>query len=190
MKTLMDHPYEFPIKKAFGKFEKTPQQVAYFKLCRGRGILRSFNKIKNMVFKALIVSQHGKTPPTIIKVEEPLQGEENQLNLILCPEKREIAIYAKSGDKEYADYFHPKFCKNSKLWGLFELQDGIYGVLFDSKKNRVDFGFQPIDDYSPNPFELMSMGLKPTFKFAHTEKLEEFSESPVDMNLMGGIRFV
>ena len=171
MKTLIEHPYDFQIEKAFRRYEKTPQKVAFFKLCCGHGILHSFNKIKNIVFKALIVSQHGKTPPTVIKAEEPLQGEENQLNLILCPEKREIAIYAKSGDKEHADYFHPKFCKNSRLWALFEMQGGIYGILFDSEKYQIDFGFQFIsNDYSPNPFDLMSMGLKPTFKFDHIDR--------------------
>lgn len=190
MKNLIEHPFDFQIENAFGRLDKAPQKVVCFKLGRGRGQVYSFDKVKNMVHKALIVSQHGKKSPTIIKVEEPLQGKENKLNLILCPEKREIAIYAKSGDKEYADYFHPKFCKNSRLWALFELQDGIYGVLFDSKKYRIDFGFQPVDDYSPNPFELMAMGVKPTFKFTHKEKLEEFSESPADMNWMGGIRFV
>ena len=163
---LKEHPYEFQIKKAFNRLIRTPQKVAYFELRCNYGILRSFNKIKNIVSKALIVSQHGKRPPTIIKLETPLQGEENQLKLIISPEKNEIAIYVKSGSHEFAEYFHPKYSPDSRLWAMFELHGGIYGILFDSKKYRMDFGFHfMLDDYSPNPFDVMSMGLTPTFLF-------------------------
>lgn len=85
--------------------------------------------------------------------------------MVLCPEKREIALYAKSGTEDYADYFHPKFSKNSRLWAMFELHDGIYSIFFDSEKNRINFGFQWLNNALPNPFDLVSLGLKPTFKF-------------------------
>ena len=165
MTNFNDHPHEFQVVHAFERFRKKPQKVAFFELRCGNGSLHSFHKIRNTVHKVLIVSQHGKKSPTIIKLESPLEGKDDQLKMIICPEHREIALYVKSGDQEYADYLHPKFCKNGRLWGLFELDGGSYGILYDSEEYRMDFGFQFMTENSPNPFDLMSMGLKPTFEF-------------------------
>ena len=160
-----EHPHEFQVEHAFGRLTRAPQKVVYIELRYGCGFLHSFHKIRNTVHKALIVSQHGKKPPIVIKLVSPLEGKDNKLKMVLCPEHREIALYVKSGDQEYADYFHPKFCKNGRLWGLFELDGGTYGILYDTEKYRMDFGFEFLTENYPNPFDLMSMGLKPTFKF-------------------------
>lgn len=165
MTNYKEHPHDFRIEKAFERVFKAPKKVVYFELRYNRGALFSFDKNKNTVLKALIVSKHGKRASTVIKLEDTLQGTEDQLKLIFCPEHHELAVYAKANGQEYADYFHPKFCKNSKLFALFELQDGFYGILFDSSKYKIDFGFEFKNEYAPNPFDLMSMGLKPTFKF-------------------------
>lgn len=165
MTNFNEHPHEFQVAHAFEQFRKKPQKVAFFELRCGHGSLHSFHKIRNTVHKALIVTQHGKKTPTIIKLESPLEGKDDQLKMIICPEHREVALYVKSGDREYADYLHPKFCKNGRLWALFELDNGVYGILFDSAKYKIDFGFQFMTDNTPNAFDLMSMGLKPTFKF-------------------------
>ena len=165
MTQFKEHPSELLIETAFMRVKQTPRKVVFFDINSKQGTLFSFQKHRNNVLKVLIVVQRGRKAPTVIKFSSPLQGEENKLKFVICPDKRELALYVKSGDQEYADYFKPKFCKNSKLWALFELQDGIYGVYYDSEKPKIDFGFQWLDDAAPNPFEMMSMGLKPTFKF-------------------------
>lgn len=168
MKIFNDHPHEFQVTHAFERFRKNPKKVVFFELRCGYGSIHSFHKIRNTVHKALIVSQHGRKSPTIIKLVSPLEGKDDQLKMVICPDHREVALYVKSGDYEYADYFHPKFCKNSQLWAMFELDNGVYGLLFDSTKyKKIDFGFQFVSENTPNPFDLMSMGLKPTFKFDH-----------------------
>lgn len=159
--TLKEHPYEFQIEKAFSRVQKFPKKVVFFDLLYNHGYLVSFGKLQNTVYKAFLVIQHNLKSPTIIKFE---QGKDVQLKLILCPEKREVAIYIKSATQEYADYFHPDLCKKSRLWALFDLPNGIYGILFDSDKYNIDYGFSWVSDYSPNPFDLMSMGLKPNAK--------------------------
>lgn len=165
-----EHQHDFRIEKAFKRIETDPKKVVYFELRYNSGALISFKKVRNTVSKAVIVFQHGNKPPTSIKLDSPLHGKKDQLKLILCPEHREIALYVKAGSHEYAEYFHPKFCKNSRLWAMFQANGGVYGILFDSEKYNMDFGFQFIaDDYSPNPFDLMSMGIKPTFKFEEKE---------------------
>ncbi len=160
-----EHPHSFNISKAFMRVSEASHKIVYFDLRYNEGTLVSFNKNRNSITKALIVLQHGKKSPSIIKLESLLEGKDNQLKMVLYPDKHEIALYIKSGSDEYADYFSSKFCKNSRLWALFELQNGIYGVLFDSAKSKVDMGFQWLDYTSPNPFDIMSMGIKPTFKF-------------------------
>lgn len=165
MKIFKEHPYEFQISKAFVRLHQNPKKVVFFQLSCNNGYLISFNKHRNTISKALIVMQRGSNPPTIIKLCTPLKEKDTLLNLVLCPEKHEIALYIKSSDQEYADYFHPKFCKNTKLWVLFDLQDGTYGILFDSDKYNIDYGFTWVSDYAPNPFDLMTMGLQSTFEF-------------------------
>lgn len=160
-----EHPHGFNISKAFMRVKETSHKIVYFDLRYNEGTLVSFKKRRNSINKALIVTQHSAKSPTIIKLESTLQGKDNQLKMVLCPEKREIALYAKSGTEDYADYFHPKFSKNSRLWAMFELHDGIYSIFFDSEKNRINFGFQWLNNALPNPFDLVSLGLKPTFKF-------------------------
>ena len=165
MTIFKEHPYDFQISKAFLRFRNTPEKVVFFHLSCNNGYLISFNKHRNVISKALVVLQHGLKSPTIIKLGGPLQEKDSQLKLVLCPEKNEIALYVKSSDQEYADYFHSKFCKNTKLWVLFDLQDGTYGILFDSDKYNIDYGFTWVSDYAPNPFDLMTMGLQSTFEF-------------------------
>lgn len=165
MTRFKEHTHEFHIAKAFMRARETPHKVAFFDINSEKGTLLSFQKRNNAILRTLIVLRHGSRAPTVIKFDSPLQAEGNTLKFVICPDKRELALYVKFGDQEYADYFNPKFCKKSKLWALFELQDGIYGVYFDSEKPKIDFGFQWLDDAAPNPFEMMSMGLKTTFKF-------------------------
>lgn len=164
MTLFKEHPCEFQIGKAFLRVKNTPKKVVFFNLLYNHGYLVSFNKHKNVVTRALLVLQHDSKPPTIIKFESSAQEKEAQLKLVLCPEKREVALYIKSDNKEYADYFHREFGKRSRLWALFDLQDGYYGILFDSDKYNIDYGFTFASDSAPNPFDIMSMGLQSTFK--------------------------
>lgn len=165
MTTLKEHPQEFQIRKAFMRVKETPRKVVFFNIHSNNGTLKIFHKHQNKVLRSLIVFQHGAKSPTVLKSDTLLMEKENIINMSICPDKREIGLYVKFENNEYADYFHPKFCKNSRLWALFELQDGIYLVLFDSTKSKMDFGFQWLDNSAPNPFDLMSIGAKSKFKF-------------------------
>ena len=171
MMTLKEHPYEFQIEKAFSRAQKSPRKVVFFDLLHNQGHLVSFGQLQNTVCRAFLVIQHNSKPPSIIKLETSSQEKDTELKLILCPEKREVAIYIKSATQEYADYFRPDFCKKSRLWALFDLPNGIYGIMFDSDKYNIDYGFSWISDYSPNPFDLMSMGLKPNTKIIYRKEV-------------------
>ena len=103
MKSLNEHPFEFQIEKAFSRFKTAPKKVVFFDLRFNQGVLFSFQKHRNIIFKALIVLQHGKRSPAVIKLEAPLQEKDARINLIFCAEKCEIALYVKSGNEEYAD---------------------------------------------------------------------------------------
>lgn len=164
MTLFKEHPCAFQTGKAFMRVKNTPQKVVFFNLLYNHGYLVSFNKHKNVITRALLVLQHDSKPPTIIKFEGSAQEKEVQLKLVLCPEKREVALYVKSDNQEYVDYFHPEFGRKSRLWALFGLPDGTYGILFDSDKYSIDFGFTWVSKSSPDPFDLMSMGLQSTFK--------------------------
>ena len=166
MKKPQSHLDILKINKAFLRFEEHPKKVAYFDLRRGStGALYSFEQYENVIYSAAIVIKRGDAPAEIIKIEDPFQGNFSRLGVIICPAKRECAIYFKTSDqREYVDYFHPECCRNTLLLCIFKLRDGVYGIHFDSETfHSFDYGFSRLIIDRPNPFDVISMGLTPTF---------------------------
>ena len=170
LKLLKEHMNDWHIEKALQRAVEHPKKHVLFVLRYKRGMIFSFDKNRNEVRKALIVllpEKHSK--PTVIKLDEPLQEQGAELKLSLNPKAREIALYIKTGGQEYGEYFHPKLRKG-KMWALFELRDGTYGILYDTDKFSVDLGYNVFYESYPKPYELMSMAVKPNFKFADADE--------------------